>query len=180
MRFTATHIGGVLIVSSDIHTDERGSFQRSYCSAEFAEHGLEPLEAQAAISRNTVAGTLRGLHFIPENQGEAKLVRCVAGRIFDVAVDLRTRSPTYLQHVSVELDADSSIALYLPRGVAHGFVTLQDSCDLLYQFSQAHRPGLEKGVRWDDPELAIPWPLQPTVVSDRDRALPFVEDLCRG
>lgn len=180
MRFTATHIGGVLIVSSDIHTDERGSFQRCYCSAEFAEHGLEPLEAQTAISRNTVAGTLRGLHFIPENQGEAKLVRCVAGRIFDVAVDLRTGSPTYLQHVSVELDADSGIALYLPRGVAHGFVTLQDSCDLLYQFSQAHRPGLEKGVRWDDPELAIPWPLQPTVVSDRDRALPFVEDLCRG
>lgn len=177
MQFTATPIGGVFAFSGGVHTDARGSFQRTYCSAAFAEHGLESVEAQAAISRNTATGTLRGLHFIPEADGEAKLVRCIAGRIFDVAVDLRPTSPTYLQHISVELDAARSNALYLPRGVAHGFITLQDDCDVLYQFSRAHRPGLEMGVRWDDPDLAIKWPMPPTILSDRDRTLPFVKDL---
>lgn len=177
MQFAKTPIGGVFAISSEIHADARGSFQRSYCSAEFAEHGLEPVEAQAAISRNSLAGTLRGLHFIPEGHGEAKLVRCISGRIFDVAVDLRPASPTYLRHVSVELDAELGGALYLPRGVAHGFITLEDGCDVLYQFSREHRPGVEKGVRWDDPDLAIDWPMKPTILSDRDSALPFVKDL---
>lgn len=177
MQFTATAIGGVFACSDEVHTDVRGSFHRTYCSATFAEHGLEPVEAQVAISRNTAAGTLRGLHFIPEADGEAKLVRCIAGRIFDVAVDLRPESPTYLRHISVELDASRCNSLYLPRGIAHGFITLQDDCDVLYQFSRAHRPGVEMGVRWDDPVLAIKWPMPPTILSDRDRKLPFVKDL---
>lgn len=180
MQFTATPIGGVFAISSEVHTDVRGSFQRTYCSATFVEHDLEPVEAQAAISRNTTTGTLRGLHFIPETDGEAKLVRCITGRIFDVAVDLRPTSPTYLLHIGFELDATLSNALYLPRGVAHGFITLQDCCDVLYQFSRAHRPGLEIGVRWDDPDLAIEWPSSPTVISDRDQKLPFVKDLPGG
>lgn len=177
MQFAETQIGGVFAISSEIHADVRGSFQRSYCSTEFSQRGLEPVEAQAAISRNTAAGTLRGLHFIPENHGEAKLVRCIAGRIFDVAVDLRPSSPTYLHHISMELDADHGAALYLPRGVAHGFITLKDGCDVFYQFSQRHRPGVEKGIRWDDPDLGIDWPMQPAVLSHRDRTLPLVRDL---
>lgn len=180
MDFAETPIGGVFAISSNVHADTRGSFQRSYCGAEFTERGLEPVEAQAAISRNTRAGTLRGLHFIPEDHGEAKLVRCIAGRIYDVAVDLRPASPTHLQHVSIELDADRGAALYLPRGVAHGFITLEDGCDVLYQFSKAHRPGVEMGVRWDDPDLSIDWPVQPVVLSDRDRALPLVRHLTSG
>ncbi len=177
MQFSGTQIDGVFDISSDIHADARGSFQRSYCSTEFTGHGLEPVEAQAAISRNEAKGTLRGLHFIQKGQGEAKLVRCIVGRIFDVAVDLRPASPTYLLHVSVELDSNVGNALYLPRGVAHGFITLEDRCEVFYQFSRPHRPGVEKGVRWDDPDLAIDWPMQPAVLSDRDKALPFVRDL---
>lgn len=177
MRFAETPIEGVFVVSSEIHADNRGSFQRSFCSAEFSERGLESVSAQTAISRNRAAGTLRGLHFIPEDQGEAKLVRCIAGCIFDVAVDLRSASPTYLEHVAVELDVDGGSSLYLPRGVAHGFMTLADASDVLYHFSLAHRPGVERGVRWDDPALAIDWPMPPTVMSERDRNLPFIEEL---
>ncbi len=180
MQFTATAIAGVFTVASELHADMRGSFQRSYCAKDFAAEGLEPVEAQSAISRNVAKGTLRGLHFIPEADGEAKLVRCIAGRIHDVAVDLRPASPTYRHHVTATLDAERGNALYLPRGVAHGFVTLQDASDILYQFSRAHRPGMELGVRWDDPDLAIGWPEEPTIMSNRDRALPFLRDLALG
>jgi dTDP-4-dehydrorhamnose 3,5-epimerase len=113
---------------------------------------------------------------IAEDDGEAKLVRCIAGRIFDVAVDLRSGSPTHGRHISVELSAERGNALYLPRGVAHGFVTLVDNSDLLYQFSRPYRPGVETGVRWDDPTLAIEWPVTPEVISDRDRALSLLAE----
>ncbi|MWV26695.1 dTDP-4-dehydrorhamnose 3,5-epimerase family protein [Aurantiacibacter rhizosphaerae] len=179
MRFEETAIPGVFDIDSDIFTDERGSFQRAYCADEWRDHGLEPVEAQSGISRNRAPATLRGLHVIPEHEGpehegEAKLVRCIRGRIFDVAVDLRPGSATYLAHITRELDADRGNALYLPRGVAHGFMTLQSECDVLYQFSRPHRANVERGVRWDDPDIAVPWPMQPEVMSERDRNLPLV------
>ena len=118
----------------------------------------------------------RGLHVIPEAVGEAKLVRCVRGGIFDVAVDLRPNSPSFGRWTGVELTADNYLALFLPRGVAHGYLTLTDAAEVAYQFSAFHRPGIEKGIRWDDPDVAIAWPFAPTVLSDRDRNLPALAD----
>lgn len=177
MLFTATNIAGVIIVGADRHEDERGDFTRIFCADEFAEQHLELPISQAAISHNRRAATLRGLHFIPEERGEAKLVRCIRGRIFDVAVDVRAGSPTYGCHFAIELTADRQNALFLPRGVAHGFMTIEDDCDVLYQFSEPHRAGIELGVRWDDPDIAIAWPLEPAVISPRDRTLPLLAEL---
>lgn len=177
MRFATTGIPGVTIIEVERHDDDRGSFARIFCADEFAEQNLELPIRQAAISANRRRATLRGLHFIPEEQGEAKLVRCIRGRVFDVAVDVRPQSSTFGRHVAVELSANRQNALYLPRGVAHGFITLEDDSDILYQFSQPHRSGIERGVRWDDPDVGIDWPIAPAVISERDRALPLFADL---
>lgn len=178
MRFLGTSIQGVHIIEVDKHDDARGSFARIYCAEEFRANGLELPDRQMAISRNPESGTLRGLHFIDEAIGEAKLIRCIKGTVFDVAVDLRAGSSTYGSYVSVRLESDQGNALYLPRGVAHGFLTLVAECDILYQFSEPHRPGLEKGVRWDDPDLAIEWPFTPTLLSKRDQSLPLLREMC--
>lgn len=177
MIFNPTRIDGVMTVDVEPVADDRGHFARWYCAEEFARHGLEPLPAQGAVSRNRRRGTLRGLHFIEVHQGEAKLVRCIAGAIFDVAVDLRPGSPTFRRWVGTELTAENQRALYIPRGCAHGFVTLTDGADVAYQFSEPHRPGLEIGLRWNDPEVAVDWPLLPDIISERDRALPFLKDI---
>lgn len=176
MRFEPTGFAGVFAIETERHEDARGSFERIYCTDEFARLGLELPDRQAAISRNRLKGTLRGLHVIPEQDGEAKLVRCISGRVFDVAVDLRPGSPTRTQHFTIELSAGRGNALFLPRGVAHGFITLEDGSDLLYQFSREHRPGVELGLRWDDPALGIAWPITPSVISDRDRGLPLLHE----
>ena len=177
MRFVETAIAGVHVIEVDKQEDERGSFARIYCADAFHAHGLELPDRQMAISHNRVKGTLRGLHFIEEEAGEAKLVRCIRGAIFDVAVDLRRKSPTFARHVAIHLNAERGNAIHLPRGVAHGFITLEADSDVLYQFSQPHRVGLEKGVRWNDPDLGIKWPIVPALLSDRDRALPFLSEL---
>jgi dTDP-4-dehydrorhamnose 3,5-epimerase len=177
MLFTATDILGVTIVGADRQEDARGHFTRIFCADEFAEQHLELPIRQAAISHNRRAATLRGLHFIPEELGEAKLVRCIRGRIFDVAVDVRPGSQTFGCHFALELSAERQDAIYLPRGVAHGFLTIEDDCEVLYQFSEPHRAGVELGVRWDDPDIAIKWPLEPAVISSRDRALPLLAEL---
>lgn len=180
MRFAQTPLQAVFELHGDRHEDERGTFERIYCASEFQRHSLDLPDRQTAISRNTAKGTLRGLHFIPEADGEAKLVRCIRGKIFDVAVDLRPSSLSFLQYFSAELTADRGNALFLPRGVAHGFITLENDCDVLYQFSRAYRRGIERGMRWDDPMIAIAWPLAPLVMSAKDRALPLVSELHLG
>jgi dTDP-4-dehydrorhamnose 3,5-epimerase len=177
MRFVATPIDGVHVIEAEPHSDERGTFTRIYCADEFRAHGLELPDRQSAISRNRHAGTLRGLHYIVAASGEAKLVRCIRGRVFDVAVDLRRDSRTFGLHVAVELDGERANALYIPRGVAHGFLTLEADSDILYQFSQPYRAGLEAGVRWNDPTINIQWPREPAIVSERDRALPWLSDV---
>jgi dTDP-4-dehydrorhamnose 3,5-epimerase len=177
MIFSPTRIEGVMTVDVEPVADDRGHFARWYCAEEFTRHGLETLSAQGAISRNRKRGTLRGLHFIEAHQGEAKLVRCTAGAIFDVAVDLRPASPTFRGWIGTELTAENQQALYLPRGCAHGFITLTDNADVAYQFSEPHRPGLEMGLRWNDPEIGVDWPLRPDVISERDRSLPLLKDL---
>lgn len=175
MKFTPTAIEGVVIVEPQPHADERGFFARTFCAREFGAAGLSPVVAQANVSFNHRAGTLRGLHYQRPPAQEAKLVRCTRGSVFDVAVDLRPGSPTYLRHVGVVLDADARNALYVPEGCAHGYLTLEDGCEVTYQVSEFYTPGVEAGLRWDDPTLGIDWPREVRVVSPKDAGLPLLD-----
>ena len=172
LRFLETGIAGVIVVEPEPTFDVRGSFARTYCRREFAEHGIEFAPDQISTSVNLRAGTLRGLHIQRPPQEEAKLVSCTRGSAFDVAVDLRTESPTYARWTSVELTAESRRGIYIPPGCAHGFQTLEDDSELLYLIAGFYEPSLQRGVRWDDPQLAISWPREPVAVSDGDANLP--------
>ena len=172
MRFVATQIAGVVRVDADPRRDARGLFARLHCPEEFAAAGIPFEPAQTSLSRNPRMHTLRGLHYQPAPHGETKLVRVMSGRIFDVAVDLRPESATYRRWVAAELSADNLAALFIPEGVAHGFLTLEPDTDVVYQIAPAYRPGHEAGVRWDDPAFGIAWPTRPALISDRDAAYP--------
>jgi dTDP-4-dehydrorhamnose 3,5-epimerase len=172
MRFSTTDIAGVVAVDIEPRTDERGAFARLHCPDEFAAAGHPFTSAQTSLSRNPGAFTLRGMHYQPAPFAEVKLVRCVRGRIFDVAVDLRPDSPTHRRWTATELSADNARALLVPEGVAHGFLTLEPDSDVVYQIAPAYRPGHEAGVRWDDPAFAIAWPAAPRQISPRDAAYP--------
>ncbi|MDB5466905.1 MAG: rfbD [Phenylobacterium sp.] len=173
MRFAGTEIAGVVVVDIEPRTDARGAFARLHCPEEFAAAGHPFAPAQTSLSRNPAAGTLRGLHYQPAPHAEVKLVRCVRGRIFDVAVDLRPDSATHRRWTAAELTADNARALLIPEGVAHGFLTLEADSDVLYQIAPRFESGHEAGVRWDDPAFGISWPRAPLVVSDRDQAFPL-------
>ncbi len=175
MIFTPTEIAGVVIVEAELRADERGFFARTFCAREFEAAGLRPMVAQANLSFNHRAGTLRGLHFQRPPAAEAKLVRCTRGRVYDVAVDYRPTSPTYLRHVGVVLDAEERNALYVPEGCAHGYLTLDDASEVVYQVSEFYTPGVEGGLRWDDPLLGIDWPGAVAVISEKDAAWPYLE-----
>ncbi len=175
MRFAPTDIAGVVVVELDPATDARGFFARAHCPEEFAAAGFPFTPVQTSLSRNHRAGTLRGLHYQPPPWAEAKLVRAVRGRAFDVAVDLRTESPTHRRWTAAELSAETGRALLIPAGVAHGFLTLEDDTDILYQIDRAFAPGHERGLRWNDPAFSVDWPRPPTVISDRDAAYPDYE-----
>ncbi|MDF2900464.1 MAG: dTDP-4-dehydrorhamnose 3,5-epimerase [Phenylobacterium sp.] len=172
MRFTATQIEGVVIVDLDVIADERGSFSRLHCPEEFAAAGYPFTPLQTSLSRNAKAGTLRGMHYEGEPHAEAKLVRATRGAIFDVAVDLRTDSLTYLRWTGTELSAANGRALLIAKGMAHGFITLEDDTDVLYQIDRMFVPGHGRGVRWNDPAFAIEWPGPPRVISERDASYP--------
>ena len=175
MRFSPTEIAGVILVEAEPRTDERGSFARLHCPEEFAAAGHPFTPAQTSLSRNPRALTLRGMHHQPAPHAETKLVRCVRGRIFDVAVDLRPASPTHRRWAAAELSAENARALLVPEGVAHGFLTLEPDTDVLYQIAPPYSPGHEAGVRWDDPAFAIAWPARPELISPRDAAYPDYE-----
>lgn len=170
MKFSPTSVAGAFIVDIDPHTDARGLFARAFCAETFAARGLASAYPHCNLSHNVKRGTLRGLHYQAEPKQDAKLVRAVRGRAFDVAVDLRPGSPTYLAWAAVELDAERRNAFYIPAGCAHGFLTLTDDCEIFYQVSQAYDPALDRGVSYDDQAFGIAWPFAPTVISDRDRA----------
>lgn len=177
MKFTPTAIEGVLVVTPTAVHDERGFFARTYSEDLFAEHGLATHFPQASISFNAKAGTLRGLHLQIGLHAEDKLVRCTAGAVFDVAVDLRTGSPTRLRWVGVELTARNRRAVHIPKGCAHGYVSLEPDTELLYLISATHHPPAARGVRYDDPALAIEWPDVGTLtVSERDQTWPLLTD----
>ncbi len=177
MRLVPTEIIGVVRVELERVHDERGWFQPTFDAEVFARAGLEDAMRLSASSFNERSGTLRGLHLQRPPHGEAKLVRCTRGRIFDVAVDIDPASPTFRSWVGVELDADRDLALYLAPGIAHGFVTLTEGAEIHYTLSTGYSPEAAIGVRWDDPSLAIAWPVAPTVMSERDRCLPALDRL---
>jgi dTDP-4-dehydrorhamnose 3,5-epimerase len=172
MIFTPGRLAGLQLVTLERHEDERGWFARSWCAREFAEHGLEPRLAQVSLSYNRRRGTLRGMHYQQPPHAEAKLVRCIRGAIWDVALDLRAHSPTRGQWQGFELSAENGDALFVPEGFAHGFQTLEPDTEVLYHISNFHAPEAAAGLRYDDPAFAIAWPLPVAVISPRDASWP--------
>lgn len=156
----------------DRHADTRGGFARTFCDAEFAAAGIAMRPVQANLSSNPRRGTLRGLHYQADPNGEPKLVQCVRGRIFDVAVDLRRESSTYRQWAGVELAPELGRSLYIPLGCAHGFVTLVNDTEIMYLMGAPYVAGSGRGVRWNDPAFAIAWPIAPIELSERDATYP--------
>jgi dTDP-4-dehydrorhamnose 3,5-epimerase len=175
MIFTESPLAGAYLVDLERLTDERGFFARSYCAEEFAARGLGPELRQCSVSYNARAGTLRGLHYQSAPHEEHKLVRCTAGAIFDVVVDIRASSPTCRRWFAAELSCANRRSLFIPPGFAHGFVSLTDDAEVYYMISVAHAPQFSRGLRWNDPAFAIEWPLAPTVISARDAAYPLLD-----
>jgi dTDP-4-dehydrorhamnose 3,5-epimerase len=170
MIFTPTQLDGSFVIDLERREDDRGFFARAFCQHEFEEHGLEPVIAQANIAFNRRKGTMRGMHFQFPPSAETKLVRCTRGAILDIIVDLRPESPTYLEHVSVELTADNHRAIYVPGCFAHGYQVLEDMTETSYQVGEFYTPGAEGGLKYDDPGLGLSWPLPVTEISEKDLA----------
>lgn len=170
MIFVESFIAGVVVVKPEAITDARGSFARSYCREEFIAHGLDPTIAQCSVSRNALKGTLRGMHFQHAPHQEAKLIRVTRGAIHDVALDLREGSPTFLKSFAIELNVENGFALYVPAGCAHGFQTLCNDTDVLYQISVPYQPDFARGARWNDAAFDIAWPVANPILSPRDMA----------
>jgi dTDP-4-dehydrorhamnose 3,5-epimerase len=178
MRFDRLAIPGAALVRIERNGDPRGYFARTFCKEEFAAAGLPTDVVQASVSFNMKRGTVRGMHFQWPPSREGKLVRCVSGSLFDVLLDLRPASPAYLQHLGVLLDADNHDAVFIPHGVAHGFQTLADETEVLYQMTDLYAPDLAAGVRWNDPQFGIRWPvLEGIVLSERDARYPDFDRL---
>lgn len=177
MKFLPAPLAGALLIEPEPMSDDRGFFARLYDSAEFAARGLETSWPHVSISFNRRAGTLRGLHWQQAPFEETKLVRCTRGAIHDVILDLRRDSPTFGRWHAEELSADNHRMLYVPRGLAHGFQSLGDNCEVAYHLSAPYRPDAARGVRWNDPRFGIRWPLEVTAISDADRSMPDFRDL---
>lgn len=172
MKFIETPLAGAFVVEQDRHADARGFFARTFCAREFAAHGLQTVWPQCNVSENHAAGTLRGMHWQAAPHGEEKLVRCTRGAIWDCIVDLRAGSPTYRQHFGVELTEANGALLYIPRGFAHGFITLADHTQVFYQMGNYFEGIAARGLRYDDPALGITWPRAVAVISERDAQYP--------
>lgn len=175
MRFIETPLRGAYVLEPERQCDERGFFARVWCAEELAAHGLCSAWVQSSISYNEKAGTLRGMHYQAAPHEEAKLVKCAAGAVFDVIVDLRADSPTFREWFAVELTARNNATLYVPAGFAHGFLTLEDGSVLEYHMSEYYHGDSARGVRWDDPAFCIRWPSEPDVISKSDRECPDFE-----
>ncbi len=172
MRFIATKLQDLFVIEVGFYGDARGEFGRCFCKDEFAAAGIAFDVAQANISTNPAAATLRGMHYQAAPHAEVKLVRCSRGRIFDVAIDLRPRSPTLCQWFGRELSAETAAMLYIPQGFAHGFITLQPDCEVSYLMGSGYVAEAARGVRWDDPAFGIDWPIAPQQLSPKDASYP--------
>ncbi len=180
MIFTATKLAGAFIIDLEEKPDSRGFFARTFCADEFLAHGLKPTVAQCNLSFNHQKGTLRGMHYQTLPAAETKLIRCTQGAIYDVIIDMRPESPTYLSHIGVELTAQNRRALYVPEMFAHGYQALTDGAEVVYQVGEFYTPGYERGLRYDDPMLEISWPMNVTEISDKDRNWPLLESILIG
>ena len=176
MIFNETKLKGAFIIDIERREDPRGFFARAFCQHEFDAHGLKPMIAQANIAFNKKRGTLRGMHFQLPPVAETKLLRCTRGGILDIIVDLRPESPTYLQHIAVELNEDNSRALYVPERFAHGYQVLRDNTETSYQVGEFYAPGSEGGLFYNDPRLALPWPLPVSVISEKDQQWKWLDE----
>jgi dTDP-4-dehydrorhamnose 3,5-epimerase len=176
VKFRETPLRGAFVIELERIEDERGFFARSFCKDEFAAHGLAAELAQASVSFNRRRGTLRGMHYQAPPHEEHKVVRCTRGAMHDVVIDVRAGSPTFRRWHAVELTDENRLSLYVPPGIAHGFQTLADDTEVLYQMSVPHHPESARGLRFDDPALAIAWPLAPVCISERDRNFPLLGD----
>jgi dTDP-4-dehydrorhamnose 3,5-epimerase len=180
MIFTETPIPGAYHVELQPHRDDRGLFARAWCQEEFADHGLTQPFVQANLTQTHVAGTVRGIHYQTAPHEEAKFIRCLRGAIYDVIVDVRPDSPTYLQWHGQTLTAERRNAVYIPAGCAHGYQTLADDTEVFYQVTAAYTPGVEQGIRYDDPTFEIAWPQPVTEISEKDRSWPDFEPIEPG
>lgn len=180
MKFTETALPGSFLVDIEPIQDERGFFARTWCEREFRERGLNPSLKQSSISFTRKKGTLRGIHYQIGESQEAKLIRCVAGAIFDVIIDLRKESRTFTRHFTTVLTWQDRRMLYVPEGFAHGFQTLTDGAEVFYQISQFYSPEDARGVRWNDPAFAIEWPQADRIISARDRSFPDFDPETNG
>ena len=172
MIFTATALPEVYLIDIEPIEDQRGFFARTWCQEEFRDYGLDANLTQCNIAFNTHKGTLRGMHFQKDPHAEVKIVRCSRGSAYDVLVDLRSQSPTYKQWLAIEISMFNRRSIYIPQGVAHGYLTLENDTELHYQMSSAYVPEASSGIRWDDPVFAIDWPFTPCVISDKDNSYP--------
>jgi dTDP-4-dehydrorhamnose 3,5-epimerase len=175
MKFLPTRLEGAWIIEPELRTDDRGFFARTYCAGEFRMRDLTDNFVQCNTSWNLRQGTIRGLHYQVAPSSEVKLVRCTAGALMDVIVDLRLDSATYLQSLAIELTAANRLALYIPEMFAHGLQTLEDGTEVFYQMSEFYEPALSRGLRYDDPKLGIKWPMEVTAVSEQDRGWPLLK-----
>jgi dTDP-4-dehydrorhamnose 3,5-epimerase len=173
--FRETGIPGAFVIEPERHVDERGSFARVWCAREFEQRGLNPKLVQSSVSANKLKGTLRGMHYSVAPHAEAKVIRCARGAIYDVLLDLRPESPALCTWFALTLSADNGCALYVPEGVAHGFQTMEDASDVLYQMSEFYDPACARGVRWNDAAFGIQWPEVHPILSERDRVYPDFE-----
>jgi dTDP-4-dehydrorhamnose 3,5-epimerase len=177
MIFTATKLDGAFVIDVERREDSRGFFARAFCQREFEAHSLKPVIAQTNIAYNRHRGTVRGMHFQIPPAAETKLVRCTRGAILDIVVDLRPESPTYLDHVAVELSAVNSRSLYVPERFAHGYQVLEDETEMSYMVGEFYSPPNERALRYDDPMFGLKWPLPVSVISDKDKNAPLLETL---
>ncbi len=176
MKFIKTPLEGAYVVELEKREDERGFFARAFCVDEFAEHGLKTEIKQSNLSGSVQKGTTRGLHYQVAPMAEVKFIRCIKGSVFDVLVDMRPESPTYKQWFGIELTEENQTAIYIPEGFAHGHQTLEDNSQIMYLTTQVYSPEHERGIRWNDPAIGVKWPLEPTVVSDKDQAWPLLTE----
>lgn len=180
MTFEETKLKGAYIISLNMLSDDRGLFARTFCKKEFKQIKHTKEFVQMNHSWNIHKGTIRGMHYqIPPFQ-EVKLIRCIKGKAFDVIVDLREYSPTFLQHITVELSAENKKMIYVPENFAHGFQTLEDDTELIYHHTEYYMPDADRGIRFDDPALNIQWPLPPNMVSDKDKSYKLIEKSFKG
>ena len=180
MTFTPTPLAGSFVIEPTVFSDDRGWFARFYCKNDFKEIGYEKEWVQLNHSVSYNKGAIRGMHYQVKPYREIKMVKCIAGAVYDVIVDLRRDSKSFLKWFGQELSAKNRKMLFIPDGFAHGFQCLEDNCELIYHHSEFYTPGAEGGLRYDDPSVAIEWPLTPTVLSDRDKSHPYLDDNFKG